>query len=101
LEGATDRGRDDSCQEARRAYASICQAVARHPRRRPISSDFDEEHFGNFLVSFEEDGQERCVVNDRGFVMITPDLDGRGAPIATVPSLYGVERERLIEALKL
>jgi len=59
----------------------------------------DEQHFGNFFVSFFENGQERCIVNDRGCVFVTGDLDGTGEAMATVPSLYEVEADTLLSQL--
>ena len=96
---------DLSCEhcrmEARSAYELVCEAVEAHPRRRLVNAFFDEEHFGSFLVSFEEDGEERCVVNDRGFLFLTADLNGSGDSIATVTSLKEVDREALLKGLKL
>ncbi len=83
------------------AYAMIYAAVEGHSRRRLVDRRFDDQHFGNFFVAFVEDGHERCVVNDRGFVFVTGDLHGTGDAIATVPSLYDVEVDTVLAKLGL
>jgi hypothetical protein len=87
--------------EAKRAYEMVCETVEAHPRRRLVDAFFDEERFGSFLVSFEEGGEERCVVNDRGFLFLSADLDGSGDSIATVTSLEDVDRKALLKGLNL
>lgn len=83
------------------AYAMICAAVENHPHRRLLGRNFDEEHFGNFVVSFMQCGDERSVVNDRGSVYVTGDCDGTGEALATIPLLYEVEKHSLLAKLGL
>ena len=83
------------------AFEMICAAVEQHPRRRLKGQRIDEPQFGNFFVAFIEDGRERCVVNDRGLVIVTGDLDGAGNALATVPSLYDVMADSLLSELGL
>lgn len=87
--------------DTRVAYAIICAAVERNPHRRLISRNLDEQHFGNFFVSFTQDGEERCVVNDRGFVYVTGDLNGSGEALTTISSLYEAEAHSLLMELCL
>lgn len=83
------------------AFEMICAAVEEHPRRRLVDRGIDDQHFGNFFVAFTEEGQERSVVNDRGFVFVTVDLTGAGDAITTVPSLYDADAESLLSELGL
>jgi hypothetical protein len=83
------------------AYTMICLAVEQHPQRCLLSRSFDEQHFGNFFVSFTQDGEVRSVVNDKGFLYVTGDLEGKGEALATVPSLYETEPHSLLMKLCL
>ena len=83
------------------AYEMICAAVEKHPHRHFVGRSIDEQHFGNFFVSFTQDGDERSVVNDRGFVYVTGDLTGTGEALATIPSLYKAEEQALLMELGL
>jgi hypothetical protein len=86
---------------SREAYDVICDAVEGDAAKRVVDKFYDDDNFGSFVVSFEEDGSRRSVVNDRGFVFLADGLDGSGNSTATVPSLYDVDAERLLSSLNL
>jgi hypothetical protein len=87
--------------EAREAYEVIRDAVEANPRRRIVDSFFDDQNFGSFIISFEEDAEARSIVNDRGFVWVAEGFDGSGASRATVPSLNDADGSSLVEGLNL
>ena len=87
--------------EAREAYEVIRDAVEADPRRRIVDSFFDDQNFGCFIISFEEDAKARSIVNDRGFVWVAEGFDGSGASITTVPSLNDADGPSLVEGLNL
>ena len=83
------------------AYAMIYSAVEQHPKRRLLSCTVEDQHFGSFLINFTQDGEERPVVNDRGFVCVTGGLEGTGKTLATVSSLYEADSHSLLTGLRL
>jgi hypothetical protein len=87
--------------KSREAFQVICRAVERGAARRIVEKFYDEQHFGSFVVSFEENGEPRSIVNDRGFVFLTHEFDGSGNSVATIPSLSEVDAQRLTDALNL
>ena len=87
--------------ESREAYEAILAAIEADPSKRIVSRRFEEQHFGSFAVSFYTSSEARCVVNDRGLVFVTNDLDGAGEATATVPSMRDQQPQGLLQALNL
>jgi hypothetical protein len=87
--------------DARKAYEAISKTIGADPRNRIIKCVFDKENFGNFIISFERGGAPRSVVNDRGQLVLCDDPEGRLGCRTVVQSLYGVDEQRVIQALKL
>lgn len=87
--------------QSEEAYEAIRDAIESDAAKRSVRAMFDQRHFGSFLISFEANGQARCVVNDRGCVVMTDDAQGTGRSIATVPSLLDVDRQTLLRTLGL
>jgi len=83
------------------AYELVRSAIEADPRNRPISGFYDEQCFGNWIVSFQAGGEAKAVVNDRGFVSLARGSDGSGEAIATIPSLRDADKASLLQALKL
>jgi hypothetical protein len=76
-------------------------AITRDPNKRLVKSTFDEASFGNFIISFEEDGRARSVVNDRGELVVCSDLEGSRDCVTVLGSLHGADEQLIINALKL
>ncbi|WP_426265605.1 hypothetical protein [Sphingomonas sp. LHG3443-2] len=87
--------------EAKEAYEAIVADIEADPSKRILSRRFEEQAFGSFAVSFKSGSDARCVINDRGFVFVTDDVEGIGEATPTVPSLHDHEPGSLLQALKL
>jgi hypothetical protein len=84
---------------ARDAYEATLRAVGADPRNRILECVFDEVNFGNFIVSFEQGGLHRSIVNDRGELVLCCDLEGSRDCRSVVRSLREVDEQRVIRAL--
>ena len=87
--------------QSREAYDAICAAITASPSKQIINLQFNEEHFGSFAIAFEDEREPKCIVNDRGFLIVTQRLDGTGEAILTVPSLGDEDAASLLQTLKL
>jgi hypothetical protein len=87
--------------DAREAYEAISRSLGADPRNCIIKCVFDERNFGNFIISFEHSGAPRSIVNDRGELVLCDDLEGSVGRRTVVPSLYGLDEQRVVRALKL
>ena len=83
--------------KSKAAYDAIRNAVEADTSKRMIESHYDEQNFGNFVIAFEENGERKTVVNERGFVTASAGLDC----IATVPSLHDADEQTLLRQLAI
>lgn len=69
--------------------------------KRIVESQFNEANFGNFVISFEVDGQPKSIVNDRGELVLCDDLEGSRDCKTVVQSLADADESIVISALNL
>jgi hypothetical protein len=87
--------------DSRDAFDAIQRALEADPRREMQASRYEAALFGNFVISFEEDGQSRSIVNDRGELMICAGPDGEGTCRTLLPSLAQADEQTVLRALGL
>jgi|KBSSwiS6_1023812.scaffolds.fasta_scaffold58882_2 hypothetical protein len=75
------------------AYDAIRRVISADPQKRIVDSSFDAMSFGNFWVTFDDNGQRKSIVNDRGELV----LDGQTAML----SMYEVDEPTIMRALRL
>ncbi|MCL6740855.1 hypothetical protein LZ518_06885 [Sphingomonas sp. RB56-2] len=50
---------------SRQAFEAIENKIAADPEKRIVDSFYDNEHFGNFWITYDQAGDRLSVVNDR------------------------------------
>lgn len=60
------------------AYRAIIHDVESNPKAELLSSSYDEELFGNFVISIVFSGKGCSIVSDRGQLFLCNDINGRG-----------------------
>lgn len=83
------------------AYHIIGEFFKCSRTQRFVESSFDETNFGNFIIKFADETGERCVICDRGEIVLCDDFSGTKDCRSVLLSLYEVSKPMLLEALKL
>jgi hypothetical protein len=86
--------------DTRDAYDAILTALGADPRKHIVESFFHEENFGNFWISFEDNGRPRTLVNDRGQLILGRGRLGR-EETTVVQSIREADERTLLQALYL
>ena len=83
------------------AYDAICAAIKADPRKHLVSSDYSNEHFGNFVIAYEENGAPKSVINDRLQLALCDDLDGIENCRIVLHSLQGADEATTLSTIGL
>jgi len=83
------------------AYDAICAAIKADPRKHLVSSDYSNDHFGNFVIAYEENGVPRSVINDRLKLALCDDLDGTENCRIVLQSLQSANEATTLSAIGL
>jgi hypothetical protein len=81
------------------AYGSILRNLQAEARAQIVDSVYDEQNFGNFVVSFTVDSQLRSLVLDRGELAICSDLEGSENCRTVVQSIYELDEDAVLAAI--
>jgi hypothetical protein len=87
--------------DSKEAYDAICSAIDSNAGKRLIKKAFLKQHFGDFLIAFEERSEARAIINERGFITVMTGADGDGELLLTVPSFCDIDAQTLLRDLKL
>ncbi|MCW3797935.1 hypothetical protein OMW55_08980 [Sphingomonas sp. BN140010] len=85
--------------DAREAYETILSALHADPRKRIVSSLFEEANFGYFLIGFEDEGRAKSILHDRGELVLCGDLHGSQDCTTALASLATADQPTAIRAL--
>jgi hypothetical protein len=83
------------------AYELIRRAIAIDAGKRLVGSRYDDQNFGNFIISFEEDGGSSSIGNDRGELVRCEGIDGSGPCTTVLLSIRDADEEAVLAALGL
>ena len=81
------------------AYDAIVNELTEKGDSYLVNKVYDPNVFGNFLIAFVSQGEERSFVCDRGQLFFCMDLDGNTGCVVIFPSLREITREKLLTAL--
>ena len=87
--------------DAREAYQTILSALDADPRKRVVSSRFEEANFGNFVIGFEDEGRAKSILHDRGELVLCNDLHGNQDCTTALASLATADQPTALRALNL
>ena len=83
------------------AFTAIRRALGANKRVRLTKSIYDDESFGNFVISFQHAGKARSIVLDRGELILCSDPDGDGESKTLLSSIYEVDEQAILRALQI
>ena len=86
--------------EPREAFEAIRRAIASDHRKQIVNSRYDEQAFGNFIISFRDNGRPRSVVNDRFELVLCENVEGDGGT-TLLRSIEDADAESILHALGL
>jgi hypothetical protein len=86
--------------EARAAFIAIKRALSDDSRKEVVSSSYDEEAFGNFIIAFRDEGRQRSIVNDRFELVISDNLNGADGR-TVLASIREADERTILRALQL
>ena len=85
--------------DTRAAYDAIIRAISADSRRRVVRSSYEEDFFGNFVISFLEDGGPSSIVNDRGQLFLYDGLDAETYQGTLIDDLYNADEMAVMEVV--
>jgi hypothetical protein len=77
------------------------RAISDDSRKRLIEHWFDEVNFGNFYIGFEDGGQQRSIMSDKGQLMFCLDLEGVEDCSMVLDWIIGADEQTILGALNL
>lgn len=85
--------------DTRAAFDTIQRKVKADPRKCIVESFFDEQVFGNFWITYDEGGERRSVVNDRGQLILYDGSAGDRFREMLVSDLRSADEKAVLEAV--
>ena len=85
--------------DSRQAFDAIQAALKANPGFKIIDATYDEDAFGNFVISFVRDTAPQSFVLDRGELVLCDDMDGSNECRTVLQSICDVEEKVVLNAV--
>jgi hypothetical protein len=87
--------------QTKAAYDAIRRVLEADAQKRIVRSSFDEEVFGNFVISFIARGEPMSIVNDRGQLFLYDGINANEFRRTLLNDLYSADEAGVVSAVDI
>ena len=90
---------ETKAMNSKEIYNIVLQTIEKQNNIRLDDSRFDENNFGNFVISFVCGSRRSSIVSDRGEIVICDDFGGMGNCRTILPTSRYAQEVEIISAV--